>query len=197
MKPFTFAEWLNEGKSMNTVVDAVAAGVPAGLPVAEHLRQGHRRLQHGAEEPELGTADDLQNAEPQGYTGRCPSLTASTTRSTPSRSLRPPSWTSAASRRWWTPWACTAACPADGSEPNPKIDMHRWATCWVPPADVAADHGQRLRHVRQRRQVLRAHRHHVASRTRPARSCPPSPPTAGTPSSPRWPAASTTPCRKS
>ncbi len=39
MKPFTFAEWLNEGKSMNTVVDA-SHRVPTGIPLAEHLRQG-------------------------------------------------------------------------------------------------------------------------------------------------------------
>ena len=40
MKPFTFAEWLNEGKSMTTMVDASKRELSAGLPLADHLRQG-------------------------------------------------------------------------------------------------------------------------------------------------------------
>ena len=39
MKPFTFAEWLNEGKSMNTMVDGAVRRLSAELPVEEHLRQ--------------------------------------------------------------------------------------------------------------------------------------------------------------
>ena len=50
MKPFTFAQWLNEGKSMNTVLNGCRAQVPAELPVEEHLpHPGGRRLQHGGE----------------------------------------------------------------------------------------------------------------------------------------------------
>ena len=66
MKPFTFAQWLNEGKSMNTVVNGCRAQVPAELPVEEHLPH-HRdgRLQHGRRRP--GRRHDLQNAEEDYY----------------------------------------------------------------------------------------------------------------------------------
>ena len=43
MKPFTFAEWLNEGKSMNTRPQRRRAPIPAELPVEEHLPGPDRR----------------------------------------------------------------------------------------------------------------------------------------------------------
>jgi membrane peptidoglycan carboxypeptidase len=61
MKPFTFAEWLNEGKSMNTIVDASQRRYPQNFP-----------WQNTCPTPTVGWydstngTDDLQNAE-DGY----------------------------------------------------------------------------------------------------------------------------------
>jgi membrane peptidoglycan carboxypeptidase len=61
MKPFTFAEWLNEGKSMNTIVDASQRRYPQNFP-----------WQNTCDTPTVGWYDstngteDLQNAE-DGY----------------------------------------------------------------------------------------------------------------------------------
>jgi membrane peptidoglycan carboxypeptidase len=65
MKPFTFAEWLNEGKSMNTVVNAAQRRYPLSYPwknTCGRVTGGYNTAEKG-----LGAADDLQNAEPQFY----------------------------------------------------------------------------------------------------------------------------------
>jgi membrane peptidoglycan carboxypeptidase len=67
MKPFTFAEWLNEGKSMNTVVNAAQRVYPLSFPWRNscgRVTGGYSTLQKNQG---LGTAEDLQNAEPQWY----------------------------------------------------------------------------------------------------------------------------------
>ena len=67
MKPFTFAEWLNEGKTMNTVVNAAQRVYPIGYPWKDtcgKVVDGYSTAQKNAG---LGAADDLQNAEPQWY----------------------------------------------------------------------------------------------------------------------------------
>lgn len=65
MKPFTFAEWLNEGKTMNTVVNAAQRVYPLNFPwrnTCGKMNGAYNTAQKG-----LGAADDLQNAEPQWY----------------------------------------------------------------------------------------------------------------------------------
>ena len=44
MKPFVFAQWLNAGKSMNTVLNGAVRVYPAGLPLEELLRHHHGLL---------------------------------------------------------------------------------------------------------------------------------------------------------
>ena len=51
MKPFTFAEWLNEGKSLDRRGGRLPADLSAGLPLEVQLWKGPRRLRHGAESP--------------------------------------------------------------------------------------------------------------------------------------------------
>jgi membrane peptidoglycan carboxypeptidase len=65
MKPFTFAEWLNEGKSMNTVVDAAQRRYPLDFPWRHSC--GQVAGAYNDNETALGAAEDLQNAEPQWY----------------------------------------------------------------------------------------------------------------------------------
>jgi membrane peptidoglycan carboxypeptidase len=66
MKPFTFTEWLNEGKSMTTVVDASRRVYPLGFPWRDSCGRvlgGYSTAQRIAG---LGTADDLRNND-EGY----------------------------------------------------------------------------------------------------------------------------------
>jgi membrane peptidoglycan carboxypeptidase len=65
MKPFTFAEWLNEGKSMNTVVNAAQRRYPLNFPWRNSC--GQVTGAYNTAQKSLGAADDLQNAEPQWY----------------------------------------------------------------------------------------------------------------------------------
>src|SRR5450830_84051 len=65
MKPFTFAEWLNEGKSMNTVVDASVRKYPINFKWRNSC--GITTGAYNTAEKALGAADDLQNAEKQWY----------------------------------------------------------------------------------------------------------------------------------
>ncbi len=68
MKPFTFAEWLNEGKSMNTVVDGSVRRYPTGFPWKNSCGTTtgtYSTPEHDAN-PD-GIAEDLQNAEPDYY----------------------------------------------------------------------------------------------------------------------------------
>ena len=65
MKPFTFAAWLNEGKSMNTVLN----GSVRRYPLNYRWKNTCPTMVDGAyntAEKSLGAADDLQNAE-DGY----------------------------------------------------------------------------------------------------------------------------------
>ena len=66
MKPFTFTEWLNEGKSITTVVDASRREYPLGFPWRDSCGKvlgGYSTAQKAAG---LGTADDLRNND-EGY----------------------------------------------------------------------------------------------------------------------------------
>ncbi|HCC38572.1 MAG TPA: glycosyl transferase, partial [Arthrobacter bacterium] len=65
MKPFTFAEWLNEGKTMNTVVNAAQRVYPLNFPWRNTC--GKMNGAYNTAQKYLGAADDLQNAEPQWY----------------------------------------------------------------------------------------------------------------------------------
>ncbi|GAC1492404.1 MAG: transglycosylase domain-containing protein [Pseudarthrobacter sp.] len=65
MKPFTFAEWLNEGKTMNTMVNAAQRVYPLNYPWRNSC--GKVAGAYNTAQKYLGAADDLQNAEPQWY----------------------------------------------------------------------------------------------------------------------------------
>jgi membrane peptidoglycan carboxypeptidase len=65
MKPFTFAEWLNEGKSMNTVLNGAVRKYPLGYRWKNTCPTPVDGAYNTAEKG-LGAADDLQNAE-EGY----------------------------------------------------------------------------------------------------------------------------------
>ncbi|HET8878364.1 MAG TPA: transglycosylase domain-containing protein [Arthrobacter sp.] len=65
MKPFTFAEWLNEGKPMNQTVDASVRKYPLNFKWRNSC--GVTTGAYNTAEKGLGAADDLQNAEPQWY----------------------------------------------------------------------------------------------------------------------------------
>jgi membrane peptidoglycan carboxypeptidase len=66
MKPFTFAEWLNEGKSMTAMVDASRRVYPLGFPWRSSCGRVLGAYSTAQNNPELGAADDLQNAD-EGY----------------------------------------------------------------------------------------------------------------------------------
>lgn len=63
MKPFTFAQWLNEGKRLNAVVDASKRVYPVGFPWRSSCGKVLGAYSTAQNNPELGAADDLQNAE--------------------------------------------------------------------------------------------------------------------------------------
>ncbi|MDQ0632568.1 membrane peptidoglycan carboxypeptidase [Arthrobacter pascens] len=65
MKPFTFTEWLNEGKSMNTVVNAAQRVYPLNYPWRDSC--GKVTGAYNTAQKGLGAADDLQNAEENYY----------------------------------------------------------------------------------------------------------------------------------
>jgi membrane peptidoglycan carboxypeptidase len=71
MKPFTFAEWLNEGKSMTAEVDASKRVYPLGFPWRSSCGKVLGAYSTAQNNPELGAADDLQNAD-EGYYRRMP-----------------------------------------------------------------------------------------------------------------------------
>ncbi|VXC46609.1 transglycosylase domain-containing protein [Arthrobacter sp. 8AJ] len=66
MKPFTFAEWLNEGKSLTAEVDASRRVYPLGFPWKDSCGKVLGAYSTAQANPALGAADDLQNAE-DGY----------------------------------------------------------------------------------------------------------------------------------
>ncbi|WP_314215755.1 transglycosylase domain-containing protein [Pseudarthrobacter equi] len=124
MKPFTFAEWLNEGKSMNTVVNAAQRVYPLSFPwrnTCGKVTGGYSTAQKNAG---LGTADDLQNAEPQWY--RNLSVLEGLY-----NSINTVTFASAAQLDFCGIQKVVDAVglhsglpSADGSDPNPKIDMN-------------------------------------------------------------------------
>ena len=69
MKPFTFAEWLNEGKSMVAEVDAARRTYPLDFPWKSSC--GKVLGAYNTAEKALGAADDLQNND-EGYYRKMP-----------------------------------------------------------------------------------------------------------------------------
>jgi membrane peptidoglycan carboxypeptidase len=67
MKPFTFAEWLNEGKTITEEVDASRRVYPLGFPWRDSCGKVLGAYSTAQNNPELGAADDLQNAEEGFY----------------------------------------------------------------------------------------------------------------------------------
>ena len=69
MKPFTFAEWLNEGKPLTAIVDASRRSYPLGF----RWRSSCGRVlgAYSTRQKHLGAADDLQNND-AGYYRRMP-----------------------------------------------------------------------------------------------------------------------------
>jgi membrane peptidoglycan carboxypeptidase len=67
MKPFTFAEWLNEGKSITAEVDASRRVYPLGFPWKDSCGKVLGAYSTAQANPALGAADDLQNAEEGFY----------------------------------------------------------------------------------------------------------------------------------
>ncbi|MDQ0662894.1 membrane peptidoglycan carboxypeptidase [Arthrobacter ulcerisalmonis] len=71
MKPFTFAEWLNEGKSLTAEVDASRRVYPLGFAWKDSCGKVLGAYSTAQANPALGAADDLQNAE-EGFYRRMP-----------------------------------------------------------------------------------------------------------------------------
>lgn len=71
MKPFTFAEWLNEGKSLTAEVDASRRVYPLGFPWRSSCGKVLGAYSTAQNNPELGAADDLQNSE-EGFYRKMP-----------------------------------------------------------------------------------------------------------------------------
>ncbi|WP_314215057.1 transglycosylase domain-containing protein [Pseudarthrobacter equi] len=71
MKPFTFAEWLNEGKSLTTEIDASRRVYPLGFPWRSSCGKVLGAYSTAQNNPELGAADDLQNSE-EGFYRKMP-----------------------------------------------------------------------------------------------------------------------------
>ncbi|TQJ59577.1 membrane peptidoglycan carboxypeptidase [Arthrobacter sp. SLBN-83] len=67
MKPFTFAEWLNEGKTLTAEVDASRRVYPLGFPWRDSCGKVLGAYSTAQANPALGAADDLQNAEDGFY----------------------------------------------------------------------------------------------------------------------------------
>ncbi|MFP5313278.1 MAG: transglycosylase domain-containing protein, partial [Actinomycetes bacterium] len=71
MKPFTFAEWLNEGKTLTAEVDASRRVYPLDFPWKDSCGKVLGAYSTAQANPALGAADDLQNAE-EGFYRRMP-----------------------------------------------------------------------------------------------------------------------------
>ena len=69
MKPFTFAEWLNEGKSLTAEVDASRRTYPLDFPWKSSC--GKVLGAYNSAQKALGAADDLQNND-EGYYRKMP-----------------------------------------------------------------------------------------------------------------------------
>ncbi|MDE8589117.1 MULTISPECIES: transglycosylase domain-containing protein [Micrococcaceae] len=121
MKPFTFAEWLNEGKTMNTVVNAAQRVYPLNYPWKNTC--GKVNGAYNTAQKSLGAADDLQNAEPQWYRPL-------TVLEGLYNSINTVTFASAAQLDFCGIQKIVDAVglhsglpSADGSEPHPKVDM--------------------------------------------------------------------------
>ncbi|MCB5274627.1 Penicillin-binding protein 2D [Arthrobacter sp. SO5] len=66
MKPFTFAEWLNEGRSMNTILNGAVRKYPLNFKWKNTCPTPVDGAYNTAEKA-LGAADDLQNADEDHY----------------------------------------------------------------------------------------------------------------------------------
>jgi membrane peptidoglycan carboxypeptidase len=71
MKPFTFAEWLNEGKTITAEVDASKRVYPLGFPWRSSCGKVLGAYSTAQNNPALGATDDLQNAD-EGYYRKMP-----------------------------------------------------------------------------------------------------------------------------
>ena len=71
MKPFTFAEWLNEGHKLTEEVDASKRVYPLGFPWKSSCGKVLGAYSTAQNNPTLGAADDLQNAD-EGYYRKMP-----------------------------------------------------------------------------------------------------------------------------
>ncbi|PNI09331.1 glycosyl transferase [Arthrobacter sp. AFG7.2] len=123
MKPFTFAQWLNEGKAMNTVVNSAQRIYPLSFPWRHTCGKVTGGYSTAQKNQGLGTADDLQNAEPQWY--RPLSVLEGLY-----NSINTVTFASAAQvdfcgiQKIVDAVGLHSGLPSlDGSEPNPKIDM--------------------------------------------------------------------------
>ncbi|WP_461172502.1 transglycosylase domain-containing protein [Arthrobacter sp. Z1-9] len=123
MKPFTFAEWLNEGKSMNTVVNSAQRVYPVGFRWRNSCGTVTGAYSTAQKNAGLDAADDLQNAEPQWY--RPLSVLEGLY-----NSINTVTFASAAQLDFCGIQKIVDAVglhgglpSADGSEPNPKVNM--------------------------------------------------------------------------
>ncbi|MDT0168372.1 transglycosylase domain-containing protein [Pseudarthrobacter sp. BRE9] len=123
MKPFTFAEWLNEGKTMNTVVNAAQRVYPIGYPWKNTCGKVQGAYSTAQKNAQLDAADDLQNAEPQWYRPL-------TVLEGLYNSINTVTFASAAQLDFCGIQKIVDAVglhsglpSADGSEPNPKVNM--------------------------------------------------------------------------
>src|SRR6478752_1747813 len=123
MKPFTFAEWLNEGKTMNTVVNAAQRVYPIGYPWKNTCGKVQGAYSTAQKNAKLDAADDLQNAEPQWYKPL-------TVLEGLYNSINTVTFASAAQLDFCGIQQIADAVglhsglpSADGSEPNPKVNM--------------------------------------------------------------------------
>jgi membrane peptidoglycan carboxypeptidase len=67
MKPFTFAEWLNEGRSLTAPVDASRRSYPLGFPWKSSCGKVLGAYSTQQKDAGLGAADDLQNNDEGFY----------------------------------------------------------------------------------------------------------------------------------
>ncbi|WP_461187783.1 transglycosylase domain-containing protein [Arthrobacter sp. Z4-13] len=123
MKPFTFAQWLNEGKPMNTVVNSAQRVYPVGFPWRNSCGTVTGAYSTADKNAGLDAADDLQNAEPQWY--RPLSVLEGLY-----NSINTVTFASAAQLDFCGIQKVVDAVglhgglpSADGSEPNPKVNM--------------------------------------------------------------------------
>ncbi|WP_306899428.1 transglycosylase domain-containing protein [Arthrobacter sp. B1I2] len=123
MKPFTFAEWLNEGKTMNTVVNAAQRVYPVGYPWRNTCGKVQGAYSTAQKNAGLDAADDLQNAETKWYRPL-------TVLEGLYNSINTVTFASAAQLDFCGIQKIVDAVglhsglpSADGSEPNPKVNM--------------------------------------------------------------------------